>query len=80
MIREKKQGAEDANSHRSHDNVGASWIAFVMFFFFCICLMKKTLKKNNTLKHAVVNNKMESGIVTLFKVGFNITNSWSHRP
>ena len=49
-----------------------------MFFDFCRIKKKKNYqRKSSTLKHAVVNNskcsKMESRIVRLFKVSFNLT-------
>ena len=49
-----------------------------MFFDFCRIKKKKNYqRKSSTLKHAVVNNskcsKIESRIVRLFKVSFNLT-------
>ena len=79
----KNQGVKDTKTHHSCENFWASRIVFPMFFG--ICKIKKNYQwKSSVLKHAVVNNnnfsvKMESRIVTLFKISFNITNSWNHK-
>ena len=81
----KKQGAEDPKAHCSHKNFGGSWTVFSTFFG--ICQIKKYIYQSEsiTLTHAVVNLtinskvKMESRIVMLFIVGFNITNSLNHK-
>ena len=55
MICEKKEDAEDAKTHHSCENFRTSWIAFAMFFGIC-WIGKKMSKKEQSLKHAVVNN------------------------
>ena len=65
--------------------IGGSWTVFSTFFG--ICQIKKYIYQSEsiTLTHAVVNLtinskvKMESRIVRLFIVGFNITNSLNHK-
>ena len=52
--------------------------------FLAFAKSKKIInKKSSFLNHAVVNNnskiKMESRIIRLFKVGFNITNLRNHK-
>ena len=43
----KNQGVKDAKAHHSHENFGASWIVFPMFFG--ICKIKKIIKERAVL-------------------------------
>ena len=43
----KKEGAEDAKAHHSHEYFGASWIVFPMFL--SICEVKKIIKERIVL-------------------------------
>ena len=50
--------------------------------FWHLSNQKNYQRKSSILKHTVVNNnkvRIESRIVRIFKVGFNITNSRNHK-